>query len=181
MSSVFSVEDRVEVLDEQIEGRVIGFNNNYVIVETEDGFHLEFSENELVKINYDEIIVDQVDINKVIKEEHSKNNRPKISKKRSKVIPPMEVDLHIHQITSNTKNLSNFEIINIQLDTAKRQLEFAVHKRIQKIVFIHGVGQGVLKAELKTLFSRYDNLKFYDADYKEYGLGATEVYIYQNN
>ena len=25
------------------------------------------------------------------------------------------------------------------------------------------------------------NLKFYDADYQKYGLGATEVYIFQNN
>ena len=47
-------------------------------------------------------------------------------------------------------------------------------------VFIHGVGEGVLKLELEYLFSRYDNVKFYDADYQKYGLGATEVYIYQN-
>jgi hypothetical protein len=47
-------------------------------------------------------------------------------------------------------------------------------------VFIHGVGEGVLKLELEYLFGRYNNVKFYDADYKKYGLGATEVYIYQN-
>ena len=53
-------------------------------------------------------------------------------------------------------------------------------KRIQKVVFIHGVGEGVLKLELEYLFKRYDNLKFYDANYQKYGLGATEVYIYQS-
>ena len=36
------------------------------------------------------------------------------------------------------------------------------------------------KMELETLFSRYDNVKFYEADYKKYGFGATEVYIMQN-
>jgi len=66
------------------------------------------------------------------------------------------------------------------VETAKRQLEFAMKKRIQKVVFIHGVGEGVLKAELESLFNRYENLKFYDADYQKYGLGATEVYIFQN-
>jgi dsDNA-specific endonuclease/ATPase MutS2 len=71
-------------------------------------------------------------------------------------------------------------MLNIQLDTAKRQLNFAISKRIQKVVFIHGVGEGVLKEELRYLFNRYDNVKFYDADYQKYGLGATEVYIYQN-
>ncbi len=41
----------------------------------------------------------------------------------------------------------------------------------------HGI-EGVLKEELEFLFGRYDNLKYYDADYQKYGLGATEVYIY---
>ena len=76
--------------------------------------------------------------------------------------------------------MSNHDMLTLQLDTAKRQLDFAIRKRIQKVVFIHGVGEGVLKLELEYLFSRYDNVKFYDADYQKYGLGATEVYIYQN-
>ncbi|SKC01373.1 Smr domain-containing protein [Salegentibacter salinarum] len=71
-------------------------------------------------------------------------------------------------------------MLNLQMETAKRQIEFAMRKRIQKIVFIHGVGEGVLKAELDFLLGRYDNLKFYDADYQKYGLGATEVYFFQN-
>jgi dsDNA-specific endonuclease/ATPase MutS2 len=56
-----------------------------------------------------------------------------------------------------------------------------MRKRIQKVVFIHGKGAGVLQEELKYLFGRYDNVKYYDADYKKYGLGATEVYIFQNS
>ena len=76
--------------------------------------------------------------------------------------------------------MANHDMLTLQLDTAKRQLEFAIRKRIQKVVFIHGVGEGVLKIELDYLFGRYGNVKFYDADYQKYGLGATEVYIYQN-
>ena len=93
----------------------------------------------------------------------------------------MEVDLHIHQLVKSSKGMSNYDILNIQLETAKRQLDFAIRKRIQKVVFIHGVGEGILKEELHYLFKRYDNVKFYDADYQKYGLGATEVYIYQNS
>jgi hypothetical protein len=76
--------------------------------------------------------------------------------------------------------MASHEMLNLQLDTAKRQLEFAIKKHIQRIVFIHGVGEGVLKLELEYLFKRYDNLKFYDANYQKYGVGATEVYIFQN-
>ena len=70
-------------------------------------------------------------------------------------------------------------MLNIQLNTAQRQLEFAISKKIQKVVFIHGVGAGVLKEELQYLFKRYDGIRVYEGDYKKYGLGATEVYITQ--
>jgi dsDNA-specific endonuclease/ATPase MutS2 len=91
----------------------------------------------------------------------------------------MEVDLHIHQLVKSTKGMQNHDILNLQLDTAKKRLEFALSKRIQRIVFIHGVGSGVLKLELEYLLKRYDQLKFYAADFQKYGHGATEVYIFQ--
>jgi hypothetical protein len=34
---------------------------------------------------------------------------------------------------------------------------------------------------LDFLFGRYDTISFQDANYQKYGLGATEVYIKQNN
>ena len=76
--------------------------------------------------------------------------------------------------------MSNHDMLTLQLDAARRQLDFAICKRIQKVVFIHGVGEGVLKMELEYLFGRYNNVKYYDANYQKYGLGATEVYIFQN-
>ena len=77
------------------------------------------------------------------------------------------------------RNLDNYDILNLQLDTAKSKIEFAISKRILKIVFIHGVGEGILKSELQSLLNKYP-VKHYDASYKKYGLGATEVYIFQN-
>ena len=76
--------------------------------------------------------------------------------------------------------MQNHEMLNLQIETAKRRLEFAIQNRIQRIVFIHGVGEGVLKLELEYLFKRYEGLKFYDANYQKYGQGATEVYIFQS-
>jgi len=70
-------------------------------------------------------------------------------------------------------------MLSLQIETAKRKLDYAVSKKISKIVFIHGRGEGVLKKELEFLLGNY-NVKFYDASYQKYGLGATEVYIYQN-
>ena len=92
----------------------------------------------------------------------------------------MEVDLHIHKLVNSTKGMTNHDILTLQLDTARRQLEFAISKRILKVIFIHGVGAGVLKLELEYLFGRYSNIEYYDASYKKYGVGATEVRIFQS-
>ena len=92
----------------------------------------------------------------------------------------MEVDLHIHQLVSTERGMSAHDKLNIQVDTAKRQLEFAISKKIQRLVFIHGVGEGVLRAELEYLFRRYDNVIYEDADFQKYGRGATMLFISQN-
>ena len=54
---------------------------------------------------------------------------------------------------------------------------WAKKKNIRKIVFIHGVGTGVLKTELHNYISNFDDLTIKTADFREYGEGATEVII----
>jgi dsDNA-specific endonuclease/ATPase MutS2 len=60
----------------------------------------------------------------------------------------------------------------------KSKLEEAIHTHTRKIVFIHGVGNGVLKMEIrKELDRRAKKLTYQDASFKEYGYGATLVQI----
>lgn len=181
---MFRPGDKVAVLDEDLEGKVLSVSGLEVEIETTEGFVLSFNEVDLIKTgdSLPDILPPEVDsISEVIKEKESSKKRRSVRiKPKERNQPPMEVDLHIGKLVPKTGGLSNFEMLNIQMETAKRQLEFAMSKRIQKVVFIHGVGEGVLKAELESLFNRYENLKFYDADYQKYGLGATEVYIFQN-
>ena len=180
----FKIGDKVSVLDEDISGIISRMDNNTIFIETDDGFELEFSEHELIKEASKSIkseVFSEYSPNEVISEKEQPTRRKVVKvKPKERNQPTMEVDLHIHHLTESTKYMSNYDMLNLQLDTARRQLEFAIKKRIQKIVFIHGVGEGVLKMELETLFSRYNNVKQYDADFQKYGLGATEVYIYQN-
>jgi dsDNA-specific endonuclease/ATPase MutS2 len=177
----FKIGDKIEVLDEVIKGHIIGVMDTLIKIETTDGFEMEYEASQLVKIE-GILQVTNYDVAKVKhKKDTPKKKKLKIARAKERNAPKMEVDLHIHQLTNSTKGMNNFDMLNLQLETAKRQLEFAIRKRIQKVVFIHGVGEGVLKEELNYLFNRYDNVKFYDAEYKNYGLGATEVYIYQNS
>ncbi len=91
----------------------------------------------------------------------------------------MEVDLHAEKLVKSTRGMDNFDILSIQINTAKHKLEYCISKRISKLVLIHGVGDGVLKIELRYLLNNYP-VKYYDASYQKYGQGATEVYIFQN-
>lgn len=176
----FKIGDKVETVDDVISGSVGNIEGHTVTLVTDDGFSMEFQVNELVKIA-DDIRVSNYEVAEIKKEkEIPKRRRQKIVKAKERNLPKLEVDLHINQLVKNPKTMSSFDMLNLQLETAKRQLDFAISKRIQKIVFIHGVGEGVLKEELFSLFRKYDNLKHYDADYQKYGLGATEVYIFQN-
>lgn len=178
--SDFQIGDSVETLDDTITGNIIAIEGTQITLETDDGFQMRFYASELVKIS-GEISVSNYEVAQMISEkEIPKKRKTQTSKPKERNAPKMEVDLHIHQLTNSFRGMNNYDMLNLQMETAKRQLEFAIRKRIQKVVFIHGVGEGVLKEELKYLFGRYDNIKYYDADYQKYGLGATEVYISQN-
>ena len=178
--------DFVETIDDQIKGSVIAVLDGIVTIITADGFELEFTNSELVKLP-ETSLPDLAHVPSEALEEKRKGGKKRgkktlnISSKSKKEIPPMEVDLHIGQLTRSTKGMTSHEMRSLQLDTAQRQLDFAFAKRILRIVFIHGVGDGILKADLEALFKRYEErLTFYDADYKKYGRGATEVRIFQN-
>lgn len=173
----------VSVLDDPIRGKVLSVQGDQVTILSEDGFEMQFSAKELVVEHTDTLLnpsYEEIQDNLQQKQVFKKNPKRKISKPKEKKRPPMEVDLHIHQLVKSTKGMSNHDMVTLQLETAKRQLEFAIHKRIPRVVFIHGVGQGVLKEELKYQFGRYDSVRIEEADYKKYGLGAMEVHILQN-
>ncbi|MCP9200759.1 DNA mismatch repair protein MutS [Gramella sp. GC03-9] len=179
----FEPGDKVELLDDELSGRVEKVNGDEVQIKTDEGFIMTFPKNELVKISdeIEDLSQEQIDLDEILKEKSvPKKPKSRPLRTKDKQQPPMEVDLHVNQLIKSSKGMSNHEILNLQLDTARHKLEFAIRKRIQRIVFIHGVGEGVLKMELEYLLGRYANVKFYDADYQKYGLGATEVYIFQN-
>jgi len=178
----FKIGDRVEALDDVICGKVVAVNNQEITVESTEGFLLKYKASELLKrAKVDEIEVSNFEVAQIkVTKEIPKNKNRKLVKPKERNAPQMEVDLHIQKLTPSYKGMSNFDMLNLQLDTAKRRLDFALRKRIQKVVFIHGVGEGVLKEELYYLFRRYEGLKYYDADYQKYGMGATEVYFFQN-
>ena len=180
----FEIGDKVAVLDDVMEGVVVAIQGAQVTIETEDQFTMQYAAHELVKVshgnNLNYFVRNEVMDKKAIDTQLTRA-QTELKKKMEKVergIP--EFDLHIEKLVKNKNGLSNFDILTLQLETAKRHVEFAIKNRIPKIVFIHGVGEGVLKTELDYMLKNYEMISFQDANYQKYGLGATEVYFRQN-
>lgn len=174
------IGNKVAVLDDVLKGIVTAISGDDVSVRTDDITYV-FKAKELVKLGVEQSSLSKYsDINNpMLKEKIQLPKKKKQVFKKTKNEVVMEVDLHIEKLLNTSRSMDNFDILNYQLNTAKRKLEYCINKKISRLVFIHGVGEGVLKTELNYLLDKYPIL-YQDASYKQYGLGATEVYIFQN-
>lgn len=91
-----------------------------------------------------------------------------------------EVNLHIEELTDDYSSLSDQEKLGLQLSYFQRCVNDAIANHVQKVIFIHGVGQGVLKNEIIKELRQYQGIHFFDAPMAKYGVGATEVYFGNN-
>lgn len=116
----------------------------------------------------------QSDFKKVVSE---KEGRPRIKKQvQKRTAEIIEIDLHINELLDNSAGLSNREMLEIQIEKVESEMKAAIQSQVKKIVFIHGIGQGVLKKEVaNTLNKKFKKYYFQDASFKEYGYGATMV------
>lgn len=175
-----TIGDHVSALNEDISGVVISVGSE-ITIETKEGFPIKFAPEDLV-VQPKKWLGPQDFIGIGQKKALDNSTKPpKINKPRSKSgPPPMIVDLHIEKLVKNPRRLEPWQILDFQIESARNQLEWALGKRKQRIVFIHGIGEGVLKAELETLLRRYEEIRFYPANPVEFGAGAIEVYRLQN-
>ena len=176
------IGNKVAVLDADIRGVITRKENNMFFVKDDDGMEYSFLASELVKIHVDQNELSKhIDINNpLLKAKVQQKNKKKESifvKDKNEVV--MEVDLHAEKLVKSTRGMDNYDVLSLQLRTAKHKVEYCISKSISKLVLIHGVGEGVLKSELNYLLNNYP-VKYYDASYQKYGAGATEVYIFQN-
>jgi len=100
--------------------------------------------------------------------------------KPRKVEPELiEVDLHIQELVDNYSAMQPGEILELQLAHFTSSLNQGLKSRAtRKMVFIHGKGNGKLKNEIIDKLKReYPKLRYQDASFREYGFGATLVFL----
>ncbi len=92
--------------------------------------------------------------------------------------PRTVVDLHIEKLTNNWQELTNFEILTIQLLNFEKYYDLALAHKQNQIIMIHGVGEGKLKDEIHELLKLKVEVKSFVNQYNaQYGYGATEIYF----
>lgn len=101
------------------------------------------------------------------------------SKAKSHIDPPMyELDLHIEKLTPDYKSMSNFEMLQLQLDTLEKYIDVNLAHRMPSMIVIHGIGKGKLRDEIHEYLRKRPEVKsFVNRFHPAYGYGATEVYF----
>ena len=91
-----------------------------------------------------------------------------------------EVDLHAESLKETRlefKGASEDEYLGKQLSVFETCLNQAINGNLSKIIFIHGVGNGILKHEIEKRLKEYSGVHYMDASSAKYGRGAIEVYL----
>ena len=92
--------------------------------------------------------------------------------------PESVIDLHIEKLLDDHEGMESSEIITYQKDHCQMCLDNAIVYQLDKIVFVHGVGNGILKKEVCIILKEHPNVESYqDASVVEFGLGATEAIL----
>tara|TARA_R110002124_G_scaffold162890_1_gene330226 strand:+ start:903 stop:1406 length:504 start_codon:yes stop_codon:yes gene_type:complete len=162
----FKVGDKVSYLDDVGTALIKEINGLKVLVEDDSGFDKWLS--------IDEIVLSQsIEVESISIKDGSKKKI--VSRPRIKERGIMEKDLHIHELIDDSRAMTNYQMLNLQMIEAEKALKKAKRAKAIKLIFIHGVGEGKLRSELHQWLSGIENISFYDASFLKYGAGATEV------
>lgn len=165
------VGDQVKFLNESGGGIITRIEGKKkLFIEIEKGLEIPVNIDNVVKVQELEDLASSSD-------NYSKPiDNIKVSKPHQKKII-REVDLHIENLSDNPGLLNNSQKLKTQLDHFQSQLEKGILENCPRMVFIHGIGSGVLRSEIRRILKGYENVIYQDGSYKNYGIGATEVII----
>ena len=181
----FKVGQKVVFLHEKGSGVIKAINTlgKYVIDDI-DGFEKTYFHAEIALVYTEEYNLGNEDVSIIKEESFQVNTSGNVNKQiltgRRRPMDVWEIDLHSHEIIESERGLTNTEILRMQLSAFRVFFERARNQSVRKVIVIHGVGEGVLKFEVRRILDKVSGVNYYDADFREYGKGATAVEISYN-
>ena len=155
----FFIGDTVLFKSEDQHGIITKLNSPYkVTVKTSDGFEVLVSIDDLVRIEEGTNHPDAYGSNFHIKDFPKTIN--KSNKDKTKDNLSIKIDLHIELLTTHFNQMSNFEIVKLQLDFCHKKINEFMNSKYHTLIIVHGIGSGLLKREVHKLLNNYQ-LRFF--------------------
>ena len=185
------IGDEIRFLDSVGGGRVarIDASRRLIYVEDEDGFEIPTPLSQVVVTSpVKQAAAAQKEVSPTPRDMQTKAagtaaipsaiERRAKGKKEAKKEDILETDLHISAIADNWQQMERGEMLHLQMDVFRRTMRDNIRYKGKKIVFIHGRGEGILKAAIASeLRQHYPSCEYQDASFAQYGFGATMVII----
>ena len=136
------VGQSVVMMDSNLRGRIIGLGKT-VRIELEDELVIESTYGEFAATDKAEIAS--------LKETKVKAKKTSVGHRRSTPVNPdgsLSIDLHIEAIPGGT-SIPKGQQLQFQMGTFRRVIRENANCRGMKITFIHGIGDGILKAAIR--------------------------------
>ena len=140
--NVLKVGMKVVLMDSDLRGTIVSLGRT-VGIELEDGLTIQAAYGEFAVTEDHEIYA--------LKHSKVKVKKTSAPSRQASVAPSastLSVDLHIEAIPGG-RNLSKGQQLQFQMDTFRRIVRENLSHRGMKINFIHGVGDGILKAAIR--------------------------------
>ena len=136
------VGQRVILMDSNLRGHIVSLGRK-VSIELEDGLIIEAAYGEFAVTDKTEL--ETLKSSKV-KQARTSSCTPRPKQKSSSGL--LEIDLHIEALPGG-RSVPKGQQLQFQMDTFKRMIRENLSHRGLKISFIHGVGDGILKAAVR--------------------------------
>ena len=134
------VGQNVVLMDSDIRGKIVSLGKK-VGIELEDGLMIESSYGEFA-------VTDDTELKALKSSKVKAKQTAKPASRQKAASGTLEIDLHIEAIPGGS-NVPKGQQLQFQMDTFKRIIRENLSHKGMKIIFIHGIGDGILKAAVR--------------------------------
>ncbi|MCT6869787.1 MAG: Smr/MutS family protein [Apibacter sp.] len=166
------IGDKVRLIDEEGVYIIKNITGTKVLLLDSYGFEIIYSIDKIISAEKYENIYNAISNVSTKKEDVSSKKKNIFAKKNEK---ERIIDLHIGNLVDSVKNLTPHQMLEKQINRANEEIKLAKMDKINKLIFIHGKGKGVLKKEIYKILNTIDDIEFFEADIIKYRFGAVEV------